>query len=81
VCSAIDTKETDWATFDLIMDTLEDPKDHMKQVEENIIMNGMDITKDIESSIQSLNSGDYENFGFSLGETMALATQKSYFLY
>jgi len=53
----------------------------MKQIEENIVMNGMDITKDIETSIQALNNGDYETFGFTLGETLTLATQKSYFLY
>lgn len=69
VCEAVDSTKQDWTHFDHIVQTLEDPKDHMAAVEKNIMFNGVTITEDISIALEAFRSEDFLLFGRQLGKT------------
>jgi len=82
VCEAVDQTTMDWTHFDHIVETLEDPKHHMAQIEKDIIFNGVTITKDIGEALEAFRAGDFEKFGEKLGQTVYIASEgNNLFLY
>lgn len=75
VCEAVDTSKADWSHFDHIVETLEDPKDHMAVIEKDIVMHGVTITEDIGIALEAFRAGDFLTFGRQLGKTMYIATE------
>lgn len=75
VCEAIDPSTQDWSTFDHIVETLEDPKNHMAVIEKDIIMNGSTITKDVQEALEAYRAGDLRLYGRMLGKIMYIATE------
>jgi hypothetical protein len=75
VCEAVDGTPQDWTHFDHIVETLEDPKDHMAAMDKDIIMNGMTITKDIGETLEAFRAGNFRLFGRMLGKVLYIATE------
>lgn len=75
VCEAVDTTSQDWTHFDHIVETLEDPKDHMATIGKDIVMNGMTITQDIGDALEAFRAADFRLFGRMLGKVMYIATE------
>ena len=74
VCASIEQDDAHWDVFDQILATLESPEKHMHAIKEDIVMNGVTITGDINEAFESLDSEEYRDFGFLLGQTLTLAT-------
>jgi hypothetical protein len=75
VCEAVDKTPQDWTHFNHIVDTLEDPKDHMAVIGKDIVMNGKTITEDIGDALEAFRAGDFLLFGRMLGKVMYIATE------
>lgn len=71
----------DWTTFDKIVNTLEDPVNHLAVVEKDIIMNGKTITTDVEEALESWRAGEYTKFGQQFGNALYFATEDNLFLF
>lgn len=84
VCEAVDTSKSNWSTFDHIVEVAESPISHMKLIEKDIFFNGIKITEELSTAIESFRSGDYKQYGYQLGKIMTQATesrQENLFLY
>jgi len=83
VCESVDSKSMNWTTFNKIVEVAEDPKNHMQQIGEDVLFNGVTITEDLRRSIEAFRSGEFRNFGFYLGNVLSLATEtpENLFLY
>jgi hypothetical protein len=79
VCEQVDPKKLDWTEFDKTVSALEEPA----LIENEVVLNGKTITKDIFESVEAWTKGDYVGFGEKWGNTLHLATQdnKNVFLY
>ena len=75
VCEAVDSTPQNWTNFDHIVETLEDPKDHMAVIEKDIVMNGLTITTEIGDALEAFRAGDFKLFGRMLGKVMYIATE------
>ena len=75
VCEAVVSTPQDWTHFDHIVETLEDPKDHMAAIGKDIVMNGVTITEDIGDALEAFRAGDFLLFGRMLGKVMYIATE------
>lgn len=75
VCEAVDSTPQNWTSFDHIVETLEDPKDHMAVIEKDIVMNGVTITEEIAEALEAFRAGDFKLFGRMLGKVMYIATE------
>lgn len=75
VCEAVDQTKQDWTHFDHIIETLEDPKDHIALIDKDIIMNGVVITEDIGDALEAFRAGDFRLFGRMLGKVLYIATE------
>jgi len=53
----------DWTMFDQIVSTLEDPVKHLDVIAKDIVMNGKNITVEVEEAIESFRAGDFVEFG------------------
>ena len=49
--------------FDTIVSTLEDPVKHLDVIAKDIVMNGKNITVDVEDAIESFRAGEFVEFG------------------
>merc|ERR1712195_386698 len=63
VCESVDSSKMDWTMFDHIVETLEDPIKHLDVIAKDIVMNGKNITVQVEDAIESFRAGDYVEFG------------------
>jgi len=63
VCESVDSSKMDWTMFDKILSTLEDPVKHLDVIAKDIVMNGKNITVDVEDAIESFRAGDFVEFG------------------
>jgi hypothetical protein len=75
VCESVAETKQDWTHFDHIIETLEDPQDHMTLIDKDIIMNGMTITKDVGDALEAFRAGDFLLFGRMLGKVLYIATE------
>lgn len=75
VCESVDSKSMNWTQFDKIIDTIEDPVNHIDIIEKDIKMNGKVITKDIERAVEAFRAGKYVEYGQMLGNTFYYATE------
>lgn len=75
VCESVAQTQQDWTHFDHIIETLEDPKDHMALIEKDIVMNGVTITADLGDALEAFRAGDFRLFGRSLGKVLYIATE------
>lgn len=82
VCEAVDTKSRNWNDLNKLIATSQDKK-AFKIVGENMVFNGVTITGDFITAMESFKLGKYDEFGYMLGETMtnALHQDKNLFLY
>ena len=82
VCEAVDTKSHNWSDLNKLIAASQDKK-AFKVVENNIVFNGMTITADFITAMESFKLGKYDEFGYMLGESMtaALHQEKNLFLY
>ena len=63
VCESVVSSHMDWTMFDTIVSTLEDPVKHLDVIAKDIVMNGKNITVDVEDAIESFRAGEYVEFG------------------
>jgi hypothetical protein len=66
----------DWKMFDHIVETLEDPVKHLDVIAKDIVMNGKNITVQVEESIESFRAGKYVEFGQQFGNALYFATEE-----
>jgi gas vesicle protein len=76
-CESIDKSAMSWTKFDKMVEVCEDPKDHMKVIGKDILMNGRVITKDIAKALDSFRSGEWEQFGEQIGDALMKTTEVS----
>jgi hypothetical protein len=83
VCESVDASKMDWTMFNQIVSTLEDPVKHLDVIAKDIVMNGKNITVQVEESIESFRAGKYVEFGQQFGNALYYATEedKNLFLY
>jgi hypothetical protein len=77
VCEAVDTKNSDWTTFDQIVSVAESPINHMQLIENDIQFNGVSITEDLSLALDAFRSGEFKQYGYLLGKVLTLATKKN----
>jgi len=63
VCESVVSSHMDWTMFDKIVSTLENPVTHLDVIAKDIVMNGKNITVDVEDAIESFRAGEYVQFG------------------
>lgn len=68
ICKSVDQSSLDWTLYHEIMATIEDKK--YEVIEENIIMNGKVINKEVGETLNAWRSGDFKEFGENLGLTL-----------
>lgn len=81
ICESVDSTKMDWTTFDKIVNTLEDPVNHINVIEKDIVMNGKTITADVEGALESWRAGEYTEFGQKFGNALYFATEDNLFLF
>merc|ERR1712195_461269 len=62
--------------FNRIVEVIETPN-ATKVVAKNIIMNGIQITNDMQTAFEALRSGEYRDYGMALGDTFRRATARN----
>ena len=63
VCESVVSDHMDWTMFNKIVSTLEDPVKHLDVIAKDIVMNGKNITVEVEDAIESFRAGEYVQFG------------------
>jgi hypothetical protein len=53
---------------------IEHPSQHMRLIENDIVMNEKIITDDISSALEAFRAGEFKYFGQKIGETLMLAS-------
>ena len=81
VCEAVVSDNFNWREFNRIVNIVEHPSKHMQVIEKDIFFNGVEITDDIQDSLEAFRSGDFKGFGKYLGEALYDATQENLYLY
>jgi hypothetical protein len=71
-CEAIDASAADWTKFDQAATMIDNH--NIKAIGKNIMMNGHNITKDMENVVANYQAGHFEQMGESLGDALAIAT-------
>ena len=74
-CEAVDTKTANWTTFNQIVDVAQSPINHMQLIEKDVMFNKVKITEDLSNAVEEFRAGNYRQYGYQLGNLMALATQ------
>lgn len=81
-CEAVDTKAMHWKDLDRLVQISQDKESTLKIVEDNMVFNGVTITKDFISTVENYREKNYNKFGYMFGETMMTATAaENLFLY
>lgn len=82
-CESVDSAKMDWTMFDQIISTLEDPVKHLDVIAKDIVMNGKNITVEVEDAIEDFRAGKYVEFGQKFGNALYFATEddKNLFLF
>lgn len=75
-CENIDKDSMDWTYFDEIMEVVESPAKHMSVIDNDVIFNGLEITKGLFSVLDDVKSENYRQFGYDLGMVMYYATEE-----
>ena len=83
VCEAVDTKSHNWNDLDKLVSMSQNKKTAFKVIGENMVFNGVTITSDLITAMESFKMEKYGEFGYMLGETMMTATktEENLFLY
>lgn len=84
VCEAVDENEFKWGEFDQILEVCQDAEAHIDYIDENIVLNGVTITKELIDAFESIRSGNWKESGEKFGTVLALSTigkQQDLFLY
>ena len=85
VCEAVDSKSYNWSTFDRLAKLSQDKKTAFKVIDKNLVFNGVTITADFITAMESYQMGRYNEFGYMFGDAMMTATKedsaKDMFLY
>tara|TARA_B110000285_G_C15086888_1_gene596723 strand:+ start:494 stop:1732 length:1239 start_codon:yes stop_codon:yes gene_type:complete len=76
VCESVVSEKMDWTMFNHIVETLEDPVKHLDVIAKDIVMNGKNITAQVEESIESFRAGKYVEFGQQFGNALYFATEE-----
>jgi hypothetical protein len=71
-CEAIDSSALNWTKYNEATTMVENH--NIKTIGKNIIMNGKNITKDIDAFVANYQAGQFEQMGESLGDAFAVAT-------
>jgi hypothetical protein len=82
-CESVDTKSKNWKDLDRLVQISQGKETTLKIVEDNMVFNGVTITKDFIATVKNYRKQDYKQFGYMFGETMmtATATENNLFLY
>ena len=82
VCKAAFGK-ADWTEWDHIENVMYNSESSMQVIEDNLMINGKVITKDLEYALNDFKNEDYKHFGLKLGDLLVEATtqQEQLFLY
>ena len=75
LCKSVDQGDLDWVYFDHIVEVAESPAKHMSVIEEDVVFNGIEITKELSFALDAFRSQNYKDFGYQLGDVMYLATE------
>lgn len=75
ICEAIDTSKMDFARFISTADIAANPTKHFTKLEKDILIDGTSIMKDIWNGVGAWKHQDYEKFGLTMGNILALATK------
>jgi hypothetical protein len=75
VCEAVDTKVHNWKNLDKLINISQDKKTAFKVVGENMVFNGVTISADMLTAMESFKLGNYNEFGVMFGEAMMAATK------
>lgn len=75
-CKSVDSNAANWADFNDIVKVIETPN-ATKTIAENIFMNGIQITNDLQTAFEALRAGEYKDYGMALGDTFRRATAKN----
>lgn len=75
ICKSIDQGDLDWVYADHIIEVAESPYKHMAVIEDDVVFNGVEITKELSYAFDSFRSQNYKDFGYQLGDVMYLATE------
>jgi len=70
------SQAANWTDFNRIVEVIETPN-ATKVVAKNIIMNGIQITNDMQTAFEALRSGEYRDYGMALGDTFRRATARN----
>lgn len=83
VCEAVDSKSLNWTEVNKISELTKNPEKTIKVVGENIVFNGVTITKEFTEAMTAWDKKEYKKFGTLLGETLETATyqKKNLFLF
>lgn len=83
VCEAVDAKSHNWKDLDKLASMSQHKKTAFKVIGENLVFNGVTITADFITAMESFKMEKYGEFGYMLGETMMTATktEENLFLY
>lgn len=65
----------DWAPLDQVVSTVEDPINHLNVIGDNLVLNGLPITEDIEVAYQMYTTEQWFAFGNTVGQALAAATK------
>ena len=61
----------DWSKLEALANELKHPKTFVYNVGKNLILNGSEITGELEAAVLDFEQKDYKSFGFDLGEAVA----------
>lgn len=82
-CEAVDTQSMNWKDLDRLIQISQGKETTLKIIEDNMVFNGVTITKEFITTVEDYRKKEYKQFGYMFGETMMTATaaEKDLFLY
>ena len=75
--------QADWSQWDQIENVMYNSGSNMQIIEDNIELNGVQITANLEDAMNDFKNEEYKKFGFKMGTILseATATEQELFLY
>jgi hypothetical protein len=74
-CEAIDSSMWQSAKFDQCDNLMAHPQKHFTMTENDLLINGVSIVKDVLEAVAAYEAGDFETFGEKMGEVAKLSTE------
>ena len=71
----------DWTPLDQVVNTIEDPVNHLNVIGNDLVLNGLPITEAIEVAYQDYTTEQWFAFGENIGQALAAATRAEAYNY